>query len=113
MQKWNLSKREILLVRFVKFFLWLMLLIVVCAISYWCAFAMSENDSGQGVIVRTFATLMYVFSFPSIFILNWLGPINEWTFYAGLLFNCIFYAFIIERISAIIKQYKLKKTISK
>lgn len=98
--------------RLVKFFVFLILLLLICIPCYWAAFVISENDS-QGIIVHAFALLFYVFYFPSLYIFSWLNWINGWTFYGGLILDCIIYALVLERIATKIKQRKFKRITAK
>ena len=99
--------------RLVKFFLILVLLLVICTVCYWNAFAMSENDSGQGFIINVLANYLFpIFCFPFVVLSNWIGFENEWAFYGGLFLDCILYALISEMIFERIRQRRIRKTIS-
>ncbi|KQR72344.1 hypothetical protein ASF92_03385 [Pedobacter sp. Leaf176] len=64
-----------------------------------CFFAFASEDRHvftSNLFLRTLADLYVVFQFPThTFLFSFLGA-HLWLYFFGLVFNCIFYAFIIE-----------------
>ena len=63
--------------------------------------AMDEGTGGNGIITKAFEKSFYLFRFPShtYFFEYMNGPL----FFAGLIANCLLYAFITERIFSFYK----------
>ncbi|MCZ4224986.1 hypothetical protein [Pedobacter rhodius] len=64
-----------------------------------CFFAFASEDRhvfASNLFLRTLADLYSIFQFPThTFLFSFLGA-HLWLYFLGLVFNCAFYAFIIE-----------------
>ncbi|AFD08618.1 hypothetical protein Solca_3614 [Solitalea canadensis DSM 3403] len=68
--------------------------------------ARDEGTGGHGVLVKTFEKLFYIFRFPTHALL--FRFMNGSVFFVGLLINCIFYGFVVERAFSFYKSRNLK-----
>jgi len=82
--------------RFYRFFKAFM---VIGFLTMVCFFAFASEDRhvfASNLFLRTLADLYSVFQFPThTFLFRFLGA-NLWLYFFSLVFNCVFYAFIIE-----------------
>ena len=75
--------------------------------SFLAAFAEDEGTLSHDSFLILFAKLFHVFRFPTNIIFDIvLNSYSETYFIIGLIINCFFYGFIIERIIAFIKAKK-------
>lgn len=80
--------------------------------SYWCFVALGEGTIENTVllvIAKVFAFLLYLFSFPSIYFLQWYDLLDPGTALVGFFFNCILFAFLIERLSYSLGRLKRRR----
>jgi hypothetical protein len=80
---------------------------VFAIVCYLGAFAYSEG--GEGFFITLLHKLFYLFAFPALYMLRALHIETEWSFVAGLIFNCFFYGFLFERILLIIQKKRAAK----
>ncbi|MEX6687096.1 hypothetical protein QTN47_06300 [Danxiaibacter flavus] len=79
--------------------------IICCILTFvtlLAAAARDEGTGGNGLIVVTLEKLYYIFRFPTHTLFFWL--MDGSMFLIGLLINCLFYGFIIERIFSLRKE---------
>lgn len=80
--------------------------IIICAgltfVTLIAAAARDEGTGGDGILVRVLEKLYYIFRFPThtIFFQFMDGSM----FFVGLIVNCLFYGFVIERAFALYKR---------
>lgn len=60
------------------------------------AAARDEGTGGDGIIVRSFEKLFYIFRFPTHTL--FFQFMNGSMFFFGLFLNCLFYGLIVERL---------------
>ena len=76
--------------------------------SYLAAWAEDEGTLGTNIIWVTFAKLFYILRFPTHTLLWTLFSSSGATIYfAGLIINCLFYGFIMERLISFVKHRRL------
>ncbi|MOA19035.1 hypothetical protein D3C78_1393870 [compost metagenome] len=63
-----------------------------------------EGTGGDGVLVKILEKLFYIFRFPTHTL--FFRFLNTKLFFIGLLFNCLFYGFVIERLLTFCKSRK-------
>src|SRR4030095_2735066 len=75
-------------------------LLIPCFIAAW---AESEGTLGSSNIWETLAKTFYVLRFPTHTLFPSVLLTNGYLFLGGLIFNCIFFGFIIERLVSLVK----------
>lgn len=70
------------------------------------AYSHDEGTGGNNLLVRIFSTFFYILRFPTHVILWKSVGQNTQLYFGGLIVNCLFYAFLIERIVKLIRKDK-------
>ena len=82
--------------------------IIICAgftfATLIAAAARDEGTGGDGIVERVLEKLFYIFRFPTHTL--FFQFMNGIMFFAGLIVNCLFYGFVIERVVALYKYIK-------
>ena len=84
-----------------KIILHMFLIGIVMFLSYWCILAVSEGAIENKALIfvaEVFSYLVYLFAFPSIYFLYWFDALDPGTIIIGCFANCLFYAFLTERV---------------
>ena len=84
-----------------KIILHMFLIGIVMFLSYWCILAVSEGAIENKALIfvaEVFSYLVYLFAFPSIYLLYWFDALDPGTILFGCFANCFLFAFTLERI---------------
>jgi hypothetical protein len=74
--------------------------------SFLAAWADDEGTLGANAFLNVLANTFYVLRFPTHSLLWTIFSSNSFLFLLGLFINCLFYAFILERVTAFLKHAK-------
>ena len=92
--------------------LYMILIGILTFFSYCCFVALGEGTIENSVLLvmaKAFAFLLYLFSFPSIYFLQWRDLLDPGTVLIGFSLNSIFFAFLIEMLSYALGGFKRKR----
>ena len=87
------------------FLIWTFVFIILLFPSFFAAFAEDEGTLGANIILIILAKLFNILRFPTYVLFGTIN--NGWIPYLfGLVLNCFFYGFVIERLTFILKNLR-------